>query len=132
MRRRLPVFGFLGAMLLAGCAAMPTPRPPAPEVVCSEPLRVFSTWIEDVRGRNPGLADRGLTEGERHLFLKRFNALPPPTRVSSEEIHIVARADVDYILVAFVNGGCISITRRVPLGVMTYLLSPPDNGTNPQ
>lgn len=132
MRRHLPVFGFLVAMLLAGCAAPPAPRAPAPGVVCSEVLRVFSLWIEDVRGRNPGLADRRLTEGERHLFLKRYNALPPPTRLSGEEIHLVARADVGYILVAFVSRGCISVTRRVPLGAMTYLLSPADTGTNPE
>ena len=132
MRRDLPVFGFLGAMLLAGCAAPPAPQAPAPEVVCSEPMRVFPAWLEDVRGRNPGLADRRLTEVERRLFLKRYNALPPPTRVSGEEIHLVARADVGYVLVAFVSAGCISVTRRVALDVMTYLLSPADNGTSPR
>ena len=124
MRRELVVLGLLGAILLGGCAA--------PEVVCSEPMRVFSAWIEDVRGRNPGLADRRLTEGERRLFLKRYNALLPPTRVTGEEIHLVARADVGYVLVAFVSGGCISATRCVGLDVMTYLLSPEDAGTSPQ
>ena len=132
MRRDLSVFGFLGVMLLAGCAAPTAPRAPALEVVCREPMRVFSTWLEDARERNPGLADRRLTEGERRLFLKRYNALPPPTRESGEEIHLVARADVGYVLVAFVSGGCISVTRRVPLGIMTYLLSPADNGTSPR
>ena len=111
-------------MFLAGCAA--------PEVVCSEPMRVFSTWLEDVRGRNPGLAERRLTEGERRLFLKRYNALPPATQVTGEEIHLFARADAGYVLVVFVSGGCVSVTRRVGLDVMTYLLSPADDGTSPR
>jgi len=63
--------------------------------------------------------------------LNRHNDLPPATGVTGEEIHLFARPDVGCVPVVFVNGGCISVTRRVALDVMTYRLSPSDDETRP-
>lgn len=63
--------------------------------------------------------------------LTRYNTLSPATGVTGEEIHLFARPDAGCVLVEFVNGGCISVPRRVALDVMTYLLEPSDDETRP-
>lgn len=92
-----------------------------------EPQFIESTWVENVIKRNPTARVIELTDEQRQVFMRNYNAVPPVTDESAEKILIFKKPPpappvTPSVLVVFFNDGCAVKAEVIPAPKFLQLL----------
>jgi len=92
-----------------------------------EPQFVESVWIENVLKRNPSARAIPLSDEQRHVFMRNYNALPPASDEKADKVMVFRKPSppppvIPSFLVAFINDGCAVKAEVIPAPIFLKLL----------